>query len=424
MQGNTIINVGKTQWIAGLIWQPLTGSNSADRLREVKQLTTEMSLEMYIIASRNNAVGMAKKGDLKGAVFSVSAAVSDVLTQEGVNDFILIDQLEDGRWYYLAHREGMILPDGDNVFDSEDEARIKFFEDYSLGSLEKAFVPEMWGMDNTDTRKLSSLLPELFNAKAKPKREWRMSDVNPYSTIGKYKLHLIGLMVVAIATGGGAMYYKKVKDDRHKKELERLQALAGIKNEPQVLPHPWKTQFRAITIASNCMDAIDGVVLFPGNWKLDSVTCNASNATVSWIAGSYGYIDQLKAVMPKALVSVDGKTASVSIPFEINQKFDDEETPNLNERLSEMYSKSQLYNISFKGQQTQAPVTGLPGQGQANQPVVKDWGEVSWQITESLLPIDALKILEGNGFRLTQMQGKWVKGKLTWNMEGMQYVKP
>jgi hypothetical protein len=426
-----VFEVGGIQLIAGLFWQPLTEGNANDKQKEIKVLAKELNFDMYVLRKTPiDCVGFANQGgDVKYGQSSAAAIISKSMDVElGVEDFIFVTQLPDGNWIYVAQRDGLILPDGDQVFASEDAAKSHLLEDISLGEWSVVVAPSIWGVKKSIERSIESMFPTNGGGKIKVHQWWKMKYVESSKEIGRHKV-AIGLVVIALAVAAGG--FKYYQDYKHKKEMEAAalaaQQLIAEQNKQAIVEHPWKSLPIASDILNACMAASSSAQLFPGNWDLIGINCANGTMNVSWKPkGDRGWIEHLKAIQPNAVISLDGSMASIDVPLADSPKGYDEPLKSQNDRLVEMYSAAQRYGFKFTVAPAVVPVMQvLPGQENANTPPpTPDWAEINWKAEGIALPQAVLAGLEGDGFRMKSMSAAWQNGKFIYTMEGTQYVKP
>jgi hypothetical protein len=422
-----VFSVDGVQFAAGLFWQPLSEASNGEKQKEIKSLAKELKFSLFVLRNTSiECVGFANPSDeIKFGVSSAAAVVSKTLEVEmEAKDFIFVTQLETGRWIYIAQRDGLILPDGDKVFNSEDEARSRLLEDKSVVNWSLIIAPQIWGISKSIERDFGSMIPRTSKGKIKVHKWWRLKNIDSNKELARHKWTIIIGLAAVTALGLGIKEYKAYKYAKEMQEADAAaKAMMAAQNQQIVVVHPWKNMPVASEFLNSCTKALEGVRLFPGNWSLTSATCNNGNLTISWKPnGTNGWIDHLRAIHPNAMISMDGSLASVTKPLSEMQVGSDEDIQIENERLVQMYSAAQRYGFKFTVAPPAPVVAALPGQENVGvQP--KDWNEITWKAEGIQLPATVLTGLSGNGFRLTAMSANWQNGQFIWTMEGIQYVK-
>lgn len=426
-----LFTIDGSTFALGLFWQPLSGVTVPERNKEVRSLAHELSFDIAIVRnSLVHCVGFAKSSQaLKIGVFSAAAVVSKTLeVEQKARDFIFVSPLPDGRWAYVAQRDGVILPDGDQAFGSEDAARARLLEHMSLGDWPLVIAPSIWGVQGATERSFEDILPRRKNGKPKHHKWWRLVPVDRGRAAFLAHSGKIALVAaVGAAILGGGIYYKKLKDEREMRLAAEAAAAAAamqLNASGQAIPvNPWKSQPLAGDMVRACLSAVSAQRMFPGNWNLSVIECANGHLSVSWTPRVGGWIKHLKEVEPGAVIAMDGSTASVSIPLAAMDTGHDEPAPNEKARMIEMYSAAQSYGVAL-GLAPSTPVMApvLPGQDAPAPQVL--WQEITWIVDSVSMPSVVLAALDGPGFRMKAMRAKWIDGRFVWTMEGTQYVQP
>lgn len=422
-------------FVAGLFWQPLAAVSASERSTEVRSLAKELNLSLFVEHPDHACAGFSRARSGKGKWASLACAVVAALSKENpVKDFIYTAPLSDGRWYYLAQKDGVILSDGDAFFDGEDHARAKFFEDQSIGEWAALFTPVQWGIsDARESTSVDDLLSVLLAGKGKKlkiARSWYLSPVNPSLAyrIGGIPKPALALGVLAVLGGGGYMAYSEYQQ----RALEAWQA-AQVMHQPVVEappppPPPWVSKPAAETFVRSCLWALNQVVLFPGNWNLGDISCTQQGLSVSWTAQPrVGWIDHLRAIDPHITLEANGTTATRLVALPEMNPAGDEPLPLKNERIMAMHAAAQRHMIEISITPTPPPPAPptLPGQvaDPAAAPVAPTWQSMNWRIQGVIAPHAVLGALDPRGLRVTSLTARWSDGRLSWSIEGVQYVQ-
>jgi hypothetical protein len=406
-------------FVAGLFWQPLPGQ-LRDRKKETERLAKELSFDLAVWRTTGSLqVGFAQASKLiKVGQLSAAAVVSKTLDIEhGARNFLCATEVPGGKWLYVAQRDGIILPDGDLVA-SEDEIRSRMLSDLSLSEWSTIYAPDHWGVPAAEERTFEQFIPKKGGVNSF-KGWWGLRPVK--RNAAKTFLPLALLVVVAVA---GAVGYRMWQEKKAAQEMALLVSeQAGTGNQPVKVEHPWKTKPRASKFLDECLTAFGKVkTLWPGNWALRDATCSGGVFTVVWLRQENGWIEHLRAVEPKAVLSTDGGMASLVIPLALDG-IEDEALPNESERTLAFHGTGQQYGFKVALSAPTQPPT-LPGDKQAPQPV-KDWKELAWKIDGIALPPSVVvKTLDAAGFRVTRIKASFKGGVMNWDLEGIQYVQP
>ena len=417
-----VFDINGVKFALGLFWQPLGGSASAERKKEIRALAEELSYDLVVIRhGSTHCAGFAKTKKISYGTFSAAAIVSKSLELEyQAKEFIFVAPLGDGRWMYFAQRDGVILPDGDMCFASEDAARSQLMEHMNIGEWANIFAPAVWGVKGAIDKSFSELVPRKRNGRIKSHGWWRLLPVQrSKAAISMYSKKIAGICFGLIIIGGALWYLKQWKAENDAREA--LKASIQSSQSSQVQPeHPWKSMPLAVDFMHACMEMINQQTLFPGNWGISTVECSGENVKISWVPKTGGWIKHLSEILPEASIAQDGSSASVTANIKKLRTGFDEIVLKENDRLVNMYSAAQSFGVKF----TVAPsvqAASLPGQGPSVQP---DYRQITWKAENVAFPDAVLAALDGPGFRLQKMLATWANGQFIWMMEGSQYVQP
>lgn len=405
----------------GLFWQPLSSSVSGDRKKEIRNLASELSYDLVVIRhGATHCAGFAKTRDVKYGTYSAAAIVSKSLEIEyQAREFIFVAPLNDGRWMYFAQRDGVILPDGDMCFASEDAARSQLLEHMNIGDWAKVFAPAVWGIGNAIEKSFDEIVPRKKSGKIKAHKWWRLMPAQRgRATFTMYSKQIFAACLVVLILGGSIWYLNKWRKDNAAREA--LAASIRSAPPPTKPEHPWKSLPLAVDFMQACMDELSQRTLFPGNWSISSVECSGDSLKVTWTPMNGGWIKHLSEILPDASIAQDGSSASVNTRIGTTRIGFDELVLQENSRLVSMYSAAQSFGVRFTvAPSVQAPI--LPGQGPTVPP---DYRQITWKADNVAFPDAVLAALDGPGFRLQSMRATWTNGQFIWMMEGSQYVQP
>ena len=423
-------------FVAALFWQPLAAVSASERSTEIRSLAKELDLALFVEHPDQACAGFSRAKSGKGKWASLACAVVAALSKENpVKDFIYTAPLSDGRWYYLAQKDGVILSDGDAFFDGEDHARAKFFEDQSIGEWAALFTPVQWGIsDARESTSVDDLLSVLLDGKGKKlkiARSWYLSPVNPslahrLSIIPKPVL-VFGV-VSALVVGAYSAYTEYQQRTLAAWQALQAQQQADVEAPPPP-PPPWIAKPRSDAFVRACLWALNQVTLFPGNWNLGEIHCTQGALSASWTAKErVGWIDHLRAVDARIALAPDGSTASKHIALPELPAAGDEELPVMGTQMLAMRAVAQRkgFEISITPSPPPPPPPIVPGQEVASltaTPPAPTWQSLDWQVQNAFSPEMVLNALSAPGLRVTSLTAAWSGGKLSWSVQGVQYVR-
>lgn len=434
------VSLHGVSFVAGLFWQPLASINSSERSVEIRSLAAELGLSFYVEHPERTCVGFSRGSKGGAPLKSLACAVISALAKEFQSkDFIYTAALPDGRWYYLAQKDGIVLSDGESIFESEDHARGKFFEDQSIGEWGALFTPVQWGISEAKESLPVLDLLQLAggsNGKIKVLGAWSLAPVNPtlLFRLSRVPRPVFVLAFLALLAGAGYLYYvEQQRQIAQELEAQRIAAAAAAAaaeaaaEAPVALP-PWVMAPEPHALLSACKTALDSVRLFPGNWTPTSITCNHHALSITWSAQERtGWISHLREMAPSASLNEDGSQASLFLPFAIAATpRERSDLPAKDLRSMEMRSALQRLQVEHEIRAAQAPHELLqiaPVSGGAPPPPPPAWGEVAWEVSATPSPGMVLEALQASGLVVNQFQLSLKDGRLLWSIQGVQYVR-
>jgi hypothetical protein len=412
---------------SGLFWQPLVGLEHAARLDEIDKIVVEQDFHLMVLCETSiPQVGFASIEDgLQPGMLSSAEVISSAVEREGLDrNLVCATQLDDGRWLYVAQREGIILHNGDMI-GSEEEIRARMFEDMPADNdWHTIFAPAAWAIPGSVERTFADFLPRLDGA-IDYKQLSKLTVAKPATISLRTHWPYAALIAVCIACMFGYSKWKQHK--AHQVEMAIMEQQEQARRQAEALllnaPHPWKASVPALRFAQACEAALTKAGnLWPGNFTFVGTTCSGKTLTVAWTKPEHGSIAYFQEIQPKAVLSDNGASATLQIPLVVSGGRD-ESVPDQKRRVLDMYKAAQLhdYKIDVK-LPTEPQMAPIPIAAPAN---VHEWRELTWTATGAFLtPFDVLASLDGAGFRVDAIATSFKDGKIQWNMKGSQYVRP
>ncbi len=414
---------GKRTFVSGLFWQPLPGHTAQLRKAELRKMSEEQGFDLVV--QRTSGVpqaGFAATMDgIKSGMLSVAAMVSKSLEIANRDrSFLCAMQAPNGLWVYVAQREGVLLHDGD-LLDTEEIVRARMMNDLSLIEWQTVFAPKNWGIPDSQERNFADLLPKRGN-KYSFKTWWEVRPIrNPLLDVilDNTRLYVsLGLIAAALT---GYHFWSQYQLKKQMEEFARQEAAENAARAAAAAEQPWKKLPRATSFIKTCDAARNTLpTLWPGDWRTTNIRCTEQQMTATWRRGDNGSLDQLLAFIPEAkLTPGGGDDASLTIPLKMEKPEASEAPAREQQRVAEIYTAAQKYNLNFKMKKSSGD--SVPGQPAENY----SWKLLDWMVEDTRLsPETIISLLDGEGFRITQLDLSLREGVMTWTFKGVQYVRP
>lgn len=421
------------EFVAGLFWQPLAGDASKEVASllhgggpETRKLSEELNFDLAVWRSSGPLhVGMGASADsIKVGQYSIAAAVSKTIEVESdgkIQNFLFAAEAPNGRWIYVAQREGVILPDGD-ACGSDDEIRSRLLNDMSIANWDRIYAPAHWGISSAEERELQDMLPRRKDGQIDYKKWWALRPIK-----WSHKKPAMALAAMVLVVGGAFVGYQKYDQEmKARAQLEQMRLLAEQQAAglaPASIEPPWHAQPTARSVTAQCMRGIQEVAtLWPGNWRLLNARCDQNALVISWQRQPNGWIEHLLEIYPQVHIGSAGNVATLTVPHQALFEYAQERVSEQRQTTLAFYGASQKYGFNLGLSEIPHPPSP-PGQAETTPP--PPWTTLQWDVPNTSMPPDVvMAALEGDGFRLEELVMHFQDGLINWTLRGKQYVTP
>ncbi len=310
--GAGVVTIGRRTYAVGLYWENSPGGRLAPTAKEAAKQPGQQA-DFYAVRPGGKGcrvpqfgLGQTIAGHKVGMpVFAACLANQQPGSWGGAF------RMREGTVITIV-RDDLIVPDGDQFFTNESEARDRLLQEIGFGGLQRIYAPEAWAISGSDTMPVSLLLDD--------RRDIRLRPVEiPKKTI------IIGAAAAAVLLlilGGGWYYQEKQAEEeiaRHAQEdaLRRLREQAGRANpfqaaEPQYPPpvRRWESRPPAMAVVESCQAGLAQIPAAIAGWRLTQLKCDGNSINLNWLH-ERGFTRPPE----NATVSDNGTTASLSIPL-------------------------------------------------------------------------------------------------------------
>lgn len=410
--GAGTVTVGRRAYAVGLYWENSPSGRVAQAAREAASQPGQKA-EFYA----------ARAGTKEGRVPQFGLGQAAAGHKNGMPSFAAcLANQQPGSWagafrmregtVVTVVRDELIVPDGDQLFVNETEARDRLLQEIGFGGLAKVFAPEAWAIAGSDTMPVSLLMDE-------------RRDVVLRSVHVSKSMILFGILggVLLLAVIGGAWYYqaqqaaeetaRAEQEQAEKIRQEFLKHLPGHETGP-VYPPPvkyWEKKPLPLTVVESCRAGLGKISLAIAGWKMNSLKCDGQVISTTW-----GRTGGISAPPPGSTVDPSAGTASLNVTL---PKLESRGPENL-ENPSEITRRYLIQN--WPGSIAQAPDDPPPApppgyQGPWNPPQTP-WVKRSFTVTVPELP-SSLPVFFG-GLPGTIINSLSYSGG-SWTIEGVIY---
>lgn len=412
-----VVTVGRRSYAVGLYWENSPSGNVAQAAKEAAHQSGQ-GADFYAVRSgakdgRVPQFGLLQADGKCRAGMPVFAAS---LANEQLGSWAGAFRLREGTVVTVV-RDDLIVPDGDQLFENESDARDRLLQEVGFGGLQRIFAPESWAIPGGDSMPVSLLLDKASHVRLRPvtiPRSWYVAGV------------------VLVAFLGLAIFLAWLANERNIEENQRLAALRAAQLRaksmiPNVIQQPkpeypppkryWEDRPVALDVITACKDGLDKVPVAMPGWRMSGVKCTEGGVQTSWTRDKgYGVVPM--GGTPNEAVS----TTTTVVPLQ-----------KLNPRGPEDLWKQQDITKRYLQQNWTARLARAPDdpppppppnyKGEWNPPP-PPWVKRSFTITVANLPADLPRYFGGvpgvivNSLSISS-GGKAMDGK--WTIEGVIY---
>ena len=416
---STRIRIGGKPFCAGLFWYPLE-ANADSAAEQINGILTEQSATFYVTRGKPPfQLGLATGGlDIVAGSVSLAASVADVLSREGVRNFIVAMETDvAGQWCYIAQNQGLLLFDGDFSADGE-SVRTRISADATGGvAWELIIAPAEWNVVGARNRPVDDLLPPARRAMSGSDFKLKPADraFTANAGLSKSGRVLVGMALLACVQGGVAFYLR----DRMLQTFDPIQAEAQREQDRHVADHPWMRKPGLDEWGNVCIDAVARNAMDVAGWSAVKVTCSpaAGRLLVHLVRGSGATIDDLMAVAPDARLGAAMTEPAVATRDIALRASPRAHLPPASDELLDRVSwsrESSRWSEQWRSRRPQF----TPGPTAAGSVQ-----EIAWLLADSQPPVEALALLNLPGSVLESMEFSFEGGKATWTTKASHHVR-
>lgn len=413
-----VVTVGRKQYVSGLYWENSpTGSISQAAKEAARQPGTHADFFATRSGNKQGRVpqfGLAQSAEgVKAGMPSLAACMANQQPGSWIGAF----RLREGVGLIIV-RDDLIVPDGDQFFIDEVEARDRLYQEMGIGGFQKIYAPEAWGVPGADSMPITLLLNERADVRL------HMVALSQQAKIG-----IIGGFVLLLSVLGVGWY---IQDQAEREEAERQAKLAelrriqeqaanfvGIDARPEY-PKPdrtWEKQPRPLDYLKACEESLQKVSLAVAGWSLKGIRCSASSLDIQW-----GRTGGFSAPPPAAIVNDVGDRADRSIPLQGLGPRGPEELvdPDV---ITKRYL-AQNWTASLRREPDDPPPPPPAGYKGEWKPPPPPWVKRSFTFTVPVLPWTLPSFLgdiPGVWIKSAALSGNGVEVRASWKVEGVIY---
>jgi Pilin accessory protein (PilO) len=418
--GAGVVTVGRRQYAVGLYWENSPSGRVAQAAREAARHPGQQA-DFYALraGTKDGRVPQFGLGQSSAGHKAGMAVFAACLANQQPGSWAGAFRLRDGV-VVIVVRDDLIVPDGDQYFENESEARDRLLQEIGFGGLQRVYAPEAWAIPAADSMPISLLLDE--------RRDVKLRLVNiPKRTI-IIGSSLVAVLVIILAVS----WYIQEKDAEEaaaqaaqQAALERAKLAAqnmlpdAMRNQQPTYPAPerkWEKKPSPLAVVANCQAGLAKVPLVISGWHLSQLKCDGNSISLQWTH------EKGIATPPMgAKVSDTGGSANLTIPL---SELSERGAENL---LDPTEVTKHFLAQDWPGALSKAPDDPLPQpppgfQGQWNPPP-PPWVKRSFTLTVPELPASLPSYFGGLPGVIINILSYSPGGSLggSWSVEGVIY---
>ncbi len=437
-----VIIVANKSYAVGLFWQPL--NDKKNPLLEIEKTSKSLvpQANYYCIKTFGNAqYGLAfRELGHRDKQFVAAISLTSVLKDKPS----ILSCLKTQQGYWLcAVRNGLILPEDDALFETEDEAKAHYLKLLELPDWAYKIAPVEWRVDGSSP----TTIEELFERESYQ----RLLPLKKQSTLQNIILISIFVLFIALVYKNSLLRlispapkkpkqdsallekYKPEKLDKGQPEGQTVQTAPGTSatvqpEQPLIVKQkdptlPWQEMDDIIEFAAICKKAVSLYSKPIFGWDLKTITCNPTTIEASYTRNQ-GDISIISKAFDKYFKPILGN---------VNVKFDDN-----GENVSTSISQPKFTKVSIAptepkdivkkrflafSQRTSIKIQTEFLEDQAiNGNIIKKFSFMKFTFNSKLDIIEWAKLFRSIGSAEFK-EIVWDQKSQTWKVEGRVYEK-
>src|SRR6202042_3954113 len=168
--GAGVATVGRRPYAVGLYWENSPSGRVSQAAKEAARQPGQQA-EFYAVRAGNKSgrtpqFGLSPTG--VGHKIGMPAFAACLANQQP-GSWAGAFRLREGTVVTVV-RDDLIVPDGDQFFVDEAEARDRLLQEIGFGGLQRIYAPEAWAIPSADTMPVSLLINDVADVKLRPIR--------------------------------------------------------------------------------------------------------------------------------------------------------------------------------------------------------------------------------------------------------------
>ena len=269
--GSGIATVGRLSYAVGLYWENSPTGRVAQAAKEAANQPGQQA-DFYALraGAKDGRIPQFGLGQKIAGHKAGMPAFAPCLANQQPGSWAGAFRLREGTAVIVV-RDDLILPDGDQFYASEADARERLLQEIGFGGLQRIYAPEAWSISGADSMPISLLMNE-------------RRDVTLRPVVVSQKALVVGAgAAVALAAVIGVGIYMQTSQDE--KPVASIGAPTPFETQAPTYPPPEKVWEKAplpLDFVENCRAGLGKIPVSLLNWSLGNLTCNGKAITGEW----------------------------------------------------------------------------------------------------------------------------------------------
>jgi len=285
MEKAGVVTVGRKQYAAGLYWENSPSGRVSQAAKEAARQPGNQA-DFFAVRAANKAGRLPQFGLSHASAEHKSGmpVLAACLANQQPGTWVGAFKLREGVSVVVV-RDDLIVPDGDQFYLDETEARDRILQEIALGGIQRIYAPEPWGVPGADTMPVSLLLNE--------RTDVRLQSI---ALSQQAKIFLMGAGVFLLLLLGIGWYIQKQNAEEEAEanakqaaleqaRLKAQQMMPGFMQAPVEYPPPerkWEKRPNPMNVVSACQVGLSQVPMAVAGWTMGTLSCSETGVNVGW----------------------------------------------------------------------------------------------------------------------------------------------
>ncbi len=274
------IEIGGVAYAAGMFWQ--LADEPARVTSEARSVASTVGVEADVICVQPSAPAQYGLGWTESNHKTGQRPLALAATQNIGGSFLGCFPVGDqDRYWFGRAKDGVIMPDGDALFDNLNAARDRFEAAYAEAADDVViFAPDSWGIPGAKEGNLAELITKAPTIRLASRE----------SALGKFKLVFVAVIVLLAAGAGAYWWFDQQAKERAAAERREQRAI----QQAMAAANPWFREPLPSAVLDACYAGFTDLPLIVPGWSMRTAQCDGRVIAARWSKEQAGLIASLR----------------------------------------------------------------------------------------------------------------------------------